>query len=353
MRFGISSVRGMPWSRANVLLVALLLFAVGTAVGVVATPAPVPQPLRQPASGGMVPVTYERFDDARTVELEVRSGGKRQVLSPSAGVVTRFACEPGAQFSSGKSPISIDGEAKVALHTRVPLWRDIDPGSSGPDVKALQAELRRLGLTASNTGRYDRATRLAVSKLLGGHGVRPAGSRLSVKAFIWLPEERVKVESCEVDVGAAVSPRQPVATVPARVTSIQAKTMPQNLVDGKRVLVIDDVAVSTDSLGRVTDEADVARVMATPIAVIASSSNGSVPMTATLALAEPLRVAAVPPSALLTGGGGSNCIVDADGNHIEVSVVSSTLGRSLVTTAPGSPQLHSVRIDPAPSDSCA
>jgi len=66
------------------------------------------------------------------------AGGSATGGSPGAVYISRLDVAAGQRISNGEQLASIDGEPLFALAGRVPAWRDITPGESGPDVAELQ-----------------------------------------------------------------------------------------------------------------------------------------------------------------------------------------------------------------------
>jgi hypothetical protein len=82
-----------------------------------------------------------------------------------APVVTALPKKLGDPVAEGESVLEVSGRPVIALMSAVPLYRDILPGSSGADVKALQESLGRLGLRPSMDGTFDGRTQEAVRDL--------------------------------------------------------------------------------------------------------------------------------------------------------------------------------------------
>ena len=82
-----------------------------------------------------------------------------------APVVTAMPKKLGDPVAEGEPVLEVSGRPVIALQSPVPLYRDILPGSSGADVKALQESLRRLGLDPSTGSTFDGRTQGAVEDL--------------------------------------------------------------------------------------------------------------------------------------------------------------------------------------------
>jgi Putative peptidoglycan binding domain. len=94
------------------------------------------------------------------------AGGSATGGGSSAAVyISRLDVAAGQTISNGEKLAEIDGEPLFALAGRVPAWRDITPGESGPDVAELQKALASLGYyTGGDTpGFFGTPTQDAVS----------------------------------------------------------------------------------------------------------------------------------------------------------------------------------------------
>ncbi|WP_136520152.1 MULTISPECIES: peptidoglycan-binding domain-containing protein [Cellulomonas] len=309
-----------------------VLGLVGTALvaaGALAASVLLPQPVAGPAAADVttrdVAVTTQSFDAARRVTVIPRTAEPRDLTVTDTGRVTASACAPGAHLTSGTSPLTLDDRPVVALSTAVPLWRDLDLGATGADVRALQDELVRLGHELRPDGVYRERTRAAVRALLTSLGaVRPSGA-LPVASVLWLPAPDVVATTCAARVGDPLTDGV-VATVDGGLTALEV-TEPRG--DGF-VLRYGQHAAPVADDGTVTDPGFLAAVAAGP--ELRSGPQDGEPATLELeeALAEPVDVAVVPPAAVRASDERSGCVL-ADGVPRPVTIVSSALGQALVT----------------------
>jgi peptidoglycan hydrolase-like protein with peptidoglycan-binding domain len=80
----------------------------------------------------------------------------------------------GAKLTPGDVLATVSGRPVFLLAGRMPAFRDLGPGMSGPDVVQLERSLRRLGLAPGAVdGSYDAATGDAVARLYRRHGFQP------------------------------------------------------------------------------------------------------------------------------------------------------------------------------------
>ncbi|MGA8787774.1 MAG: hypothetical protein WB535_02370 [Paenarthrobacter sp.] len=142
-----------------------------------------------PPAPGVVPVsaTVERRAVAKQVVLsgKVIAGAQSALqASPTEGVdrlvVTAVAKEIGSLVVPGELLAVVSGRPLLILPSSVPLYRDISPNDSGPDVKALQGVLAGFGYACATTGTFDRATQQSLASWYQAAGF---------KAPVPLPQE--------------------------------------------------------------------------------------------------------------------------------------------------------------------
>jgi hypothetical protein len=306
-----------------------------------------------------VEVEIEEFRDERLVQLSIRLGPERRVLAPGSGMVTALACEPGATIESGTSPLSLNGTPLVALATPVPLWRDLMAGASGVDVEALQRELERLGFDVGETGRYDAATRQAVTELGERTGAGATNGVLPLASVLRIPNRSSAIASCDIELGVTVDHGTPVASLEPEIETVAVSGQPSHLVPGDRRLLVDGVEVTVDGSGTLAEPSDLAALAETDAFTVFRRTDGEVPVHGTYQLVDPLIVAGVPPSAIMAGSGGLACVMADDGSVHHVRVVASMVGRSLVEWVAAGDRMgeagppRRVRIDPGDDQRCA
>lgn len=247
------------------------------------------------------------------------------MIAGADGVVTTLDCAPGHVWSSGAVPMSVNDRALVALHTSRPLWRDLHGGERGPDVLALQTFLREEGFNSSDTSRFDKKTSSAWRAFQRDKGIGVTGIGFQINGIIQLPEAQITIEKCPVAVGASISPGTIVATGVPSLTQLHA-SMPESLTAGARTLTLGATTAAVDETGTVLEPnlfASEPRIMQGE----GATDGGEV--EATLRLAQSLKVAMVPPSAVFGIIGRQGCVADG-AKAVPVTIVSSTLGQTAV-----------------------
>ena len=136
----------------------------------------------------------------------------------SSGVyISSLDVAAGKTISNGERLAVIDGEPMFALTGRVPAWRDITPGESGPDVAELQKALAALGYydDGDTPGYFGTATQDAVAAFYEHFGYTPPTSGgMPLTDVIFLPALPAKVIAVNGTKGQ--QPGQPFLELAAR-----------------------------------------------------------------------------------------------------------------------------------------
>lgn len=318
-------VQGTSWG--FLLLVAIMILATGTALGVVLTPASTPSSLVA-VEARRIAVSSQMFDDSRQVGVEPAVSDAVPLMVGDQGRITRTECEPGALLKSGSSPVTIDDRPVVALSGEVPLWRNLDAGDVGDDVRSVQAELARLGFPVKPDGEYGQETRDAVRALFSRIGEKNPDGSLPAKRVLWIPKSTVTIQECKARLGSTEWP-EGYATTAQEITSLRIAGEVAGAVPGPRLLQYQD-KVAHVSRGVVTDPDFLAGVASSPeYKALASPDGQSQPLMMDYVLADSLQVATVPPAALFGLSDDRGC-VSVDSVPHSVRVVASELGQAVI-----------------------
>jgi peptidoglycan hydrolase-like protein with peptidoglycan-binding domain len=156
--------------------------------------------------------------DAAATGTGSQAGGSAAGGGSSGAVyISRLDVAAGKTISNGEQLAGIDGEPLFALAGRVPAWRDITPGESGPDVAELQKALASLGYYqgGDTPGFFGTATQDAVSLYYGHLGYTPpATGGVPMADVIFLPSLPAKVVA--VNGATGQQPGQPFLELAAR-----------------------------------------------------------------------------------------------------------------------------------------
>jgi len=166
-----------------------------------------------------------------TVAAQAGGSPSESESSSPSSTVTRLL-DQGARVERGDELFRVDEQPVTLLIGKIPIYRDLVPGDSGPDVRQLEVNLEKLGyggFTADAV--YSSSTAEAVRDWQVDVGAQVTGvvSRASV---VFMPE-RGRVDSVHVDVGDSVSPGTPVLDITGteQVASLEVDVDDRDLVE--------------------------------------------------------------------------------------------------------------------------
>lgn len=104
--------------------------------------------------------------------------------APQAGeenlavVVTELPHDESAEIVAGTVVVELNGRPVIGLPGEIPLFRDIHPGQTGPDVEAVQAALEAMGVAipSDESGVFGRQTQAAIELLYKDRGYEPSST---------------------------------------------------------------------------------------------------------------------------------------------------------------------------------
>lgn len=339
----------MKASLTSGLTVVGCTLVIGAAVGVAAAFAVVglvtPEVLETPDDLVTIPVTMQEFDDPRAIEVAVELLPPEPITVSRAGTVTKWACAPGEKLASGESSVGVDGVGLLNLSTSVPLWRDVLPGDTGADVRALEEELVRLDQPADADSFFSHDEMRALTGIAAKAGVTLEGA-LTRDLVVWLPAPSVTVETCTRPLGAPVAPGDALADVSAGIV-LPPVVLPDDRVPGPRLLDMLPKPVALSEGGELPSGVTADDIRATDAfqeAVSVSPGETSLVLKGRAVLQTPVDVAAIPATAILVEASGGACVF-VDGTSLTVTVVGSEFGTSFVVF-PASE--HPVAVDASP-----
>ncbi|MFC5217598.1 peptidoglycan-binding protein [Streptomyces coerulescens] len=93
----------------------------------------------------------------------------------AAPVVTKVMMRSGQTFKAGRVLVEVSGRPVFALPGKLPVYRDLKPGTHGDDVRQLQKALGTLGHSTGSdeAGTYGPGTKQAVAALYAALGYEP------------------------------------------------------------------------------------------------------------------------------------------------------------------------------------
>lgn len=312
--------------------VALILAAAAAALGYALRPAAVPDDLVAPSPARTAPVSTEDFTDERPVQVRLTVGPVVQLSAAGSGVLTATHCAPGQPVRSGTILATINYDPIYAIHTESPLYRDLEVGARGEDVRVLQRELTRLGFEVEQSAYFgwDTARALRAMKLAAGGADDDRAYTLAQSQLVWLKEAEVTAQECPASVGQSVGNGSALVTAPGELAGAQIDPLPVDLLAGERKLVILGIEGPIGADGHATDVTLLQAIAQSPQARPAIASPATVTVPAALALTAAIPVLKVPPAAVFGIDGDHGCVLANDTVH-PVSIVGASLGSSLIS----------------------
>ncbi|MDY6077028.1 MAG: peptidoglycan-binding domain-containing protein [Mobiluncus sp.] len=322
------------------LIVAVVALSVGAFAGFLISPIKTPGITQENDTAKELDTPATQFLSPNRLGAQPTLSASGDLHTQASGILTGYACSPGAVIKSGTSFLSIDESPILALHTEVPLWRDLEPGMKGSDVRALQTELARLGYHAAVTGTWQGNTTAAVKKLWQTAGVKQLDT-LALNRVIWLPGTEVGIKTCTAQLGTTLNPDTSVATINDVLAQLQVKVEPGDA----RVAIAGDVEVDIPADGSITDAAFLTAFSATTNYLVWSQNPDERPLNVQTQLKTPLSAIIVPPSALYNIKGQQACVVSGK-KAFAVQIIDSEFGKTTVTAKNEATLPKSVRVKP-------
>jgi hypothetical protein len=216
--------------------------------------------------------------DTATSGTESSAGGSAAGSGSSGAVyISGLDVAAGQTISNGEKLAEIDGEPLFALAGRVPAWRDITPGESGPDVAELQNALASLGYYqgGDTPGFFGTATEDAVSEYYEHLGYTPPDTGgVPTADVIFLPSLPAKVIA--VNGAKGQQPGQPFLEIAARGSLALTGELPPayaaQVKPGLKVKIFDEVT-GIHAAGTVTDLGTATTI--SPVGAIVDVGGGS------------------------------------------------------------------------------
>jgi peptidoglycan hydrolase-like protein with peptidoglycan-binding domain len=179
------------------------------------------------------------------------SEGEGSESMSASTIVTRLV-DQGATVGRGDQLYRVNEQPVILLLGKIPMYRVLAPGDTGPDVRQLEANLAKLGYGGFTVDdQYTWSTAAAVRDWQADIGAQVTGL-VSQGSVVFLPG-RGRVESLRVDVGDPVSPGTEVLDITGteQVVSLEVDVDDRDLleVEPRVTLVLPD---DTEVAGTVT-----------------------------------------------------------------------------------------------------
>lgn len=187
-----------------------------------------------PASRVTVPVERKTLKNAVVAQGTVAYGTPSPVqLTGTVGgvegtqLITKAPVQ-GKTVGEGDVLLEVSGRPVIVLTGAVPMYRTLNPGAKGDDVKQLQTALRALGYGVAVSGTFDEATAAAVRKMYGKAGYEavttkadPPVTSVPSGEIVFLPKLPVRLDVVTAKAGAPATGQ--VGTVTDSTVVVQGK----------------------------------------------------------------------------------------------------------------------------------
>jgi peptidoglycan hydrolase-like protein with peptidoglycan-binding domain len=191
--------RRVRWVVAGVVLIVVL----GVGTGVVMTR----QAARPAAAAGTPPTRAETAEvtkvdlaDRRSVSGKLGYGTEKSLSGRKPGTITWLPAQ-GSVLERGKPVYHVDARPVPLFYSDIPLYRDIAAGmTDGPDVKAVEENLKALGYTGFGAPdkKFTDATANAIKKWQKALGVDQTGAIGMADVVVTAGPVRVSTVSAEL-----------------------------------------------------------------------------------------------------------------------------------------------------------
>lgn len=263
------------------------------------------------------------------------------VRNQAAGVITSIDIDDSAKVSSGQQLYSVDLHPVVIAEGATPMFRDLEEGTVGPDVRQLQSMLRSLGfLELPADGIFGPRTVQAVREWQAERMQEPTGVvLLGAIAFVSQTPSVVSLDKDSIALGAAVSGGEEAIRVTSPDPELSASLARDQFVDiavGSTVTIPTPEGDWHGEIGALSHQGDgnlkaVLRQskrsscgLECPFTVSSSDAIGSITVV-------PRAEGVIVPTAAIMTRGSTALVVDREGSEHLVEILASADGESAIS----------------------
>ena len=324
---------------AGVVVLVVVALCVGLLAGMVVTGWRSQIVSTEQANESTLPVAIQSYDGRWTVSASLEISPPVKLSANGDGFVTTVSLHQGDAIESGTVVMWVNAEPVVALATSIPLYRDLVIGDRGTDVAALQEMLIARGyLSGSADGLFWYTTYEAVRALKRDLGFPDTmDGSFHLRWFVWLPIASFRVDHLTVIAGDRISS--------GTVFASQDGSLSKITFEPGADFTADDRPLEADLFGEIVPVEDLAVTSADALALLTATKDyryfssvdgGFDDWKVKLRYQEPITVLRVPAAALFAVNSSSACLSSSGETH-RVTIVSSSLGGTLVDAADWTP----------------
>lgn len=272
------------------------------------------------------------------VQVTAEWPASRTLYAAAAGTVTSIDIDPGVSVEPGSRIVSIDLEPVIVAEGSIPMFRTLQRGTQGQDVRQLQALLIQQGhLRGTADGAFGPITEAAVKRWQRSIGSTADGS-IGPGSIVFLEGLPVRMTIAAM-VGQLVGPGDVLATVlapePSFTASIGATQRPE-LETNMQLSIVGPRGESWPGRLGAFEPLDDGRFRAAITGRLCAAACAAVPfegqtaLSATVVIVPEVRGVVVPTSAIVQLPNGSSAVDLASGGRQQVTVVAEANGFAVV-----------------------
>jgi membrane fusion protein, multidrug efflux system len=196
------------------------------------------------------PVEQRVLAEAIVTRATVQAQGTVNVI-PAGGsgggksLVSKLPYRAGEKIQIAQTVVEISGRPVIALPGNVPAYRDLAPGSRGPDVEQLQAALQaaEYSIGSDKNGEFGDGTKKAITELYKNRDYdAPVGGGIPMAELVYLKKLPVTVMSVGAKLGSAVDEAKLMVADGPLVAVAPTTTASQSVVrDGMKATVTSEI----------------------------------------------------------------------------------------------------------------
>lgn len=328
----------MTTTRLSIAVAVVLAFAAALAGAyLLVLDRPTPESIAPKRQAFIVPSEARTIIEARPANVRVEALPGHEVYAPawSASLVLQSFVAPGSVLETGAPVALIDGVVRVAAATPLPFYRPLEFGDEGDDVAMLNDLLIALGyLDALPTSpvAYGFTTDAAVTAWASHLGVVDPDGSFDPGWVVWLPVAPLQVARISLYPGAPPPApgtpllRGPAEVIAAAVESANPGTTLSFEAEVAYVFVSGEERFSIDTTTAGITPTDLPR-----LASLLPTDEGQPQISGLVERAEPLKVVAIPATAVQVGPSGELCAWVPVGTRYEARPITVASSRSGVT----------------------
>jgi peptidoglycan hydrolase-like protein with peptidoglycan-binding domain len=243
--------------------IAVAALGIGVAAGqYVTSPADAAADAEPPEAGAITaPVEFRTLDSTLVIRGDAKFASSVEVTPEVSSltvppIITGHVPEVGDEIKESDPLLDIAGRPVLALQGKLPMYRTLRPGLSGPDVKQLEEALERLDYDPGKVDEdYTSSTGEAVAQMFEDAGYAAPPADEEAQAGVDMAKDGVDAAQSELD-----SAEQILADVSKGPSKIEKKQAEQAVDNAERMLKDAKDSEDSNAIASAQDELDLAKL---------------------------------------------------------------------------------------------